>query len=249
MKVYNSTDKSKSSKKHIIYALLNPVSGEIFYIGCTTKSLQIRLENHYRSLAEAMNTDRRKMSERHRYLKNIYPIRATIIKLDETNTNPYELEKEYIEKYKQLNPNLTNVAIGGKGGDTFTNLTNKEKEERQRLTKLALTGRKKPEGFAENLSITRTGSGNPRAGATKYGKVVRFNEKSDIITIYNAGYELAEEFGKYFHGNLIRSLKNLTTLEKLNYYHRTTNTYWNFEHNLKYNPVNRITHPFTNNKI
>lgn len=219
-----------------IYGLVNPDDNVIFYVGCTNKTLRERLRHHYDSTREAANTDRRKISKRHQFIIDIYPTIADIVLLDVANeTNWQDKEREYIAKYRLINPNLTNVADGGIGGDTYSNLSDEDKAIRSEKASEALTGRAKPEGFGEALSKARKGTGNPRYGFSKYGKIVHITEDNVVIKTYEAGIEFVEEFGDYYYGNLIKALSKATYLEK---YHFMNNAgYWNFEHNLKFNPI------------
>ena len=55
-----------------IYALKNPITNEIFYIGATSKSLEERLKMHYVHL-EAFKRGERKSNKRFTYLLELFP--------------------------------------------------------------------------------------------------------------------------------------------------------------------------------
>ncbi len=80
-----------------------------------------------------------------------------------------------------------------------------------------LKGVKKPKGFSENMSVKRTGYGNPAAGKTKHPPVVL--ESSNQILIFKNGIEANSYFeNKHCWGNLILISKhNLTHENKHNY--------------------------------
>lgn len=219
-----------------VYGLVDPITNVIFYVGCTSMSLEERLRNHYDSLREAMNTDRRKVNTRLKYLSDLLPNIASCILLEKVIEDVWEeKEKYYINKYRKLNPNLTNVAIGGIGGDTYTYLSDEDKAKRSMLSSKALKGRKKPEGFAKHLSETRMGINNPAARPSKYGNVVKINDDGTIHKIYKYGFELNEEFDNLKHGQIVTSLNRADYLKSCHL--SKGGYYWNYEHNLKYNPI------------
>ena len=151
----------ENNKLGQIYCLKNPITNEIFYIGATTKSLQERLNKHYWDI-NALNRGERENNKRFEYRNNLLPVKAIIELIEEVSINLLdEKEKYYIEYYKNINPNLTNTATGGKGGDIYSNHLESRKQEISAKISKANKGKKKPEGFATNLSITRMGKDNP----------------------------------------------------------------------------------------
>jgi hypothetical protein len=226
----------KDIKFYNVYGLVDPITNEVFYVGCTSTSLEDRLRHHYDNLREAMNTDRRKVNKRLKYLSELLPNIASCILLETVIEDKWEdTEKLYIKKYRELNVNLTNVAIGGKGGDTYTYLSDEDKLKRSMLSSKALKGRKKPKGFAENLSKARIGVSNPAARKSKYGNIVKINNDNTIDKIYNHGFEIDADFGKHYFGNLQKALNRATYLIECHL--QNTIGYWNYEHNLKHKPI------------
>lgn len=195
-------------EKAKVYCLKNPTTNEVFYVGATIKSLKYRLDQHYWHLYEAEETDRRILNKRFSYLRSLYPLKANIELLEECDINiMHEREMYYIAKYRESNPNLTNITNGGIGGDVFTNNTVERKKEIGEKISKQLKGKSKPKNFAENMSIARTGAGNPRAGVSKYGRIVLLSSDNTIKHIFNAGYEINSYFGKKdSYGNLIKKL-------------------------------------------
>ncbi len=230
MKLFNEIE------LYSVYGLVNPITNELFYVGCTSMSLDDRLRNHYDNLREAVNTDRRKVNKRLKYLLDLLPNIASCMLLESVQSGKWEeRERFYISKYRKINSNLTNVAIGGKGGDTYTYLSDEDKSKRSMLSSLALKGRKKPKGFAENLSKARLGNSNPMAGTSKYSKIVKINDDNSIDKIYHYGFELNADYNKYAYGNMISALNRATYLKECHYQNK--NGYWNYESNLQFNPI------------
>jgi hypothetical protein len=116
---YLPNQKDKLVRLGFIYALKNPDTGEIFYVGATESTPKDRLAGHYNHFIEALE-GKRKMNKKFEYFKKIYPKTADweVLKIVE-NDYLYKIEVEYIEKYSKL-WNLTNQTKGGEGGDTFT---------------------------------------------------------------------------------------------------------------------------------
>lgn len=81
----------------------------------------------------------------------------------------YEWEKYYINKYRKLGCPLTNQTDGGEGGDTQKYKNPIDKQAFSELIRNKIAYRKKPEGFAENLSKSRMGKNNPMAGKSILG--------------------------------------------------------------------------------
>lgn len=199
-----------------IYVLSNPITNEIFYVGCTGLSLNERLKMHYRKLAEVNRGDIN-WNNRLIYLKDLLPHKAVITFVDKcSNSHAEALEKEYIAHYSKF-CQLTNQTKGGTGGDTFSMLSSAAKINTQKLISDKLKGVKKPEGFSKNMSIKRTGYGNPAAGKTKHPPMVL--ESSNQILIFKNGVEANSYFeNKYCWGNLILISKhNLIHKNKHNY--------------------------------
>ena len=155
-----------------IYYLQNPITQEIFYIGATEKPLEERLKNHYKHLREAIE-GKRKMNKRFEYLINLGDNKATIHLLQTVENDCINTaEKFHIEHFRKINLNLTNMTIGGTGGETSSYYSEKESlEYRDKISK-ALKGIKKPEGFSENLSIQRKGKNNPALKEMSIGWIV-----------------------------------------------------------------------------
>ena len=192
-----------------IYVLRNPETKEVFYVGATTKSIKERLDNHYRHLNEVMigNTIR-EFNPRLEYLRKILPLKAIIECIEVCDVEDMNVrETYYISKYKSEGHILTNVTSGGIGGDTYTNRSAKSQVITSLRMSQKLAGKPKPEGFAENLSKARLGTGNPMAGITKYGKIALFDDDKKLVKIFDFGFEFNVYFNsKYAYGNAIKKL-------------------------------------------
>lgn len=186
-----------------VYYLQNPNTGEIFYVGATEVSLKNRLTNHYRHLSEALK-GRRKMNKRYEYMLNLQPVKATIHLLEVvTENNLADREIFYIKKFREINPNLTNMTEGGPGKCTSLYYTLEEKIKFGHKISEKLKGKKKPEGFAENLSKQRKGLGNPAAKEIPIGWIV-----ADQKYLFKYGFEVNEFVNnKYAYGNIYKHFK------------------------------------------
>ena len=173
-----------------IYCLKNPTTNEIFYIGATESAPKDRLKGHYSHFKEYLK-GHRSSNKRFEYLKSIWP-KIAVIELLEIVQNGYLYQREidYIAKYSKI-CNLTNQTVGGEGGDTFTLQDSKSKQEISELIRQSQIGKKKPEGFAENLSKNRIGKRNPMCGTSKLGWVICFKE-NEPIKLMKFPFEITE---------------------------------------------------------
>lgn len=189
-----------------IYYLQNPLTDEIFYVGSTQISLKNRIRTHYQHLRE-FERGLRKTNRRYEYLLKIKPIKATIHLLEIVhNSDLYEREVYYINLFRQLNPNLTNMTDGGFDGRTTKYFTEQEIEEYSKKQSLIAKGKKKPEGFALRLSAQRMGLGNPAAKKMERPIVCFLNGNPEQLFYYN--FEINNYFGcKDAGGNVQRALK------------------------------------------
>lgn len=190
-----------------VYYLQNPNTGEIFYVGATQISLKNRLRTHYQHLLE-MKKGQRKSNNRYEYLLNLQPVKATIHLLEVvTDGDLFERERFYISKFREINPNLTNMTNGGQGQYTTEYYSEEQKIEYGQKISSALKGKKKPEGFSEHLSKIRKGLGNPAAKEIPIGWIVA-NEN----ILFKYGFEINEYISnKYAYGNIFNYFKNKRT--------------------------------------
>lgn len=168
-----------------IYYLQNPTTAEIFYVGSTEVSLKNRLRTHYHHLREILK-GKRLWNRRCEYLANLLPNKATIHLLEiVVDGSLDEREKYYIKLFKKLNPKLTNMTSGGKGGWVSEQYTDEQKAVYGHKISSKLKGVKKPKSFAENLSKQRKGLGNPAAKEIKIGWLV-----ADKKYLFKYGFEV-----------------------------------------------------------
>lgn len=174
-----------------IYGLKNPITGEMFYIGSTQSALKHRLKRHYQDLKE-VKTEKRKLNKRYSYLIKLLPLKAEIFLLEIVqNGDLDDREIFYIKHFKNINPNLTNMTTGGRGGYTCQFYTEKEMEEYSKKISNSNKGKPKPKGFAENMSLNRRGLNNPAIRPLAIGKIVCFKDGLPIkMFIY--GFEISQ---------------------------------------------------------
>ena len=207
---------SKLVELGFIYALKDPRTKQVFYIGATESAPKDRLIGHYSHFKEYLE-GKRNGNKRFSKFEEFFPELAEveILKIVQ-NDYLYKFEIEYIKTYSK-NFELTNQTFGGEGGDTFTlqNYVNKLKISDLIAVK---NSKKKPDGFAENLSNIRMGSNNPMAGKTTMPKTIIFDFDYKPIKLIKAPFEIAEffdsQFGKEEHkkhagraGNITKALK------------------------------------------
>lgn len=194
MKLSNQTH--KLVELGFIYALKNPITDEIFYIGATESAPKDRLLGHYSHFKEYLE-GRRNSNKRFEYFEKIFPELAKIEILEIVqNDYLYSKEQEYIKKYSEKFE-LTNQTIGGEGGDTFSLQAHINKLKISELISNSQRGKKKPEGFAENLSKQRMGKNNPMAGKDKMGWVIVFKDEKPIA-LCKAPFEITSLLDKLF---------------------------------------------------
>lgn len=181
-----------------IYALVNPLTNEVFYIGATESSPKDRLAGHYSHFKEYLKGIR-SSNKRFEYMESIFPEIAKVKLLEIIqNDDLYSKEIEYIEKYSRL-CNLTNQTKGGIGGDTFTMQSDNSKLEISKLIAQKANGKPKPEGFGENLSKTRMGFDNP--AAKSYNDFhIEIYESDTLLKVCTAPYQITEFLDNRYGG-------------------------------------------------
>lgn len=208
---------SKLVELGFIYALKDPRTDEIFYIGATESAPKDRLMGHYSHFKEYLK-GLRKETKKFKKFEEFFPDSAKLELIEIVqNDYLYKKEIEYIEKYSKTY-NLTNQTYGGEGGDTFTLQDSINKSNISELIAIKNSGRKKPDGFAENLSKTRMGKNNPAAGKTTMPTCIVFDLNNNPLKMLKFPYEITEFFDKKFGienhklhagrtGNITKALK------------------------------------------
>lgn len=192
-----------------IYALVHPITKEIVYVGQTTKTLIERLKGHYWKLNEA-NRGERTLTSLFKYLNDIKPLELEIVLLTEVESNEAnEAEIYYITECRKGNPNLLNETNGGIGGNTIVNKTEEQKRIIGNKISSILSGKAKPEGFAEHLSDIRTGKGNPMAKVLNPKIVVlKSTNNNSIIRSFDYVFEINAFLDDAHAGsNIVKQLK------------------------------------------
>lgn len=193
-----------------IYALINPNTNEVIYVGQTTKSLEERLKSHYWKLNEAKRGGRT-MTTLFKFLDSFLPNTVIITLLKEVDNDKLQgisdyYERYYINYYRNINPNLLNEANGGIGGNTYANKSDEEKRIIGTKISNKNKGRKKPEGFASNLSVQRMGGNNPMA--RKFERKIGAYINSKLVKSFDYSFEINEFIGSKSAGrNVTRQLR------------------------------------------
>ena len=124
-----------------IYALINPITDKVFYIGKTNRTLCRRLSEH-------LNFSKKENGYKNNTIKKILKEgKKPIIKLiEEVDLDNWaEREKFYINDYRDKGYNLCNITDGGEPGGNF--LCKKHTEHTRLKMSLAWENRVMPEGF------------------------------------------------------------------------------------------------------
>jgi len=135
-------------KKVFIYALLDPITKNIKYIGKTEYTLEKRFKEHLK--------DGNKKTYKNKWINSLYNKGLTpeIILIEEVNENIWK-EKEifYISLFRSMGSKLTNISKGGEGGGSIGYKHTKEWKEAQKL-RLIKRNKEKPLGkeFYEELN-------------------------------------------------------------------------------------------------
>ena len=190
-----------------IYYLQNPITGEIFYVGSTECSLKNRLRTHYQHLRE-YERGLRKHNRRYEYLLNLRPNKATIHLLELVTKKGTLDEREifHIKHFRKVNPNLTNMTDGGRGQNTSKYYTEEQLELYSKKISIANKGKKKPLGFAENLSATRKGLDNP--AAKELDNWIVYGDNKKALGLFKYGFEINTFLNnKNAYGNVCAYLK------------------------------------------
>lgn len=190
-----------------IYYLQNPITDEIFYVGATETSLINRLRTHYQHLRE-FERGLRKSNKRYEYLLNLRPQKATIHLLELVFTKQELIKREvfYIQHFRKINKNLTNMTDGGRGQHTSKYYTEQELEDYSAKISKANRGKPKPRGFAENLSATRKGLDNP--AAKELDDWIVYGNTEEALGLFKYGFEINTFLkNKHAYGNVYRHLK------------------------------------------
>ena len=190
-----------------IYALVHPITKEIVYVGQTTKTLIERLKSHYWKLNEA-NRGERTLTPLFKYLNDIKPLEIVLLTEVESN-EANEAEIYYIAECRKGNPNLLNEANGGIGGNTIVNKTEEQRKIIGNKISSVLSGKAKPEGFAEHLSDIRTGKVNPMAKILNPKIVVLKNSNDNsVIRSFDYVFEINQFLDdRYAGSNIVKQLK------------------------------------------
>lgn len=189
-----------------IYGLVNPTTGEIFYVGATQTSLKNRLRTHYQHLRE-FERGIRKTNKRYVYLQNLRPLKCEIVLLELViNADIDEKESFYIKKYREINPNITNMTDGGKGKQTSKYYTEEEMLEYGAKLSKANKGKVISQAQKDFLSSTRKGLNNPNVHPLRIGSLVCFKDQLPV-RMFKYGFEINNFIGsKHAGSSVVKSL-------------------------------------------
>ena len=144
----------------------------------------------------------------------VHPITKEVVYVGQTTKSLSERLKGHYWKLneannRKINPNLLNEANGGIGGNTISNKTDEEKKAIGNKISNILSGKSKPDGFAEHLSDIRTGKGNPMAKVLNPKIVVlKSTNNNSIIRSFDYVFEINAFLDDAHAGsNIVKQLK------------------------------------------
>ncbi len=189
-----------------IYTLSNPLTGEIRYIGKTSKDLSNRLKEHFRYIATLKVKTKRISWFKSLLKQNLQP---KIELIDEVNDDEWQFwEMHYISLFKSWGFRLVNGTDGGTGGDVFTNNPNKE-SIRKKLSGSNSVGKRFLKGKTfPNRHTTGYGKGNyiGKNGVRWLGYVFVYDQYGTFIGKFDTAedVEIKLNIGKNLIHNQIK---------------------------------------------
>lgn len=201
-----------------IYALLDPTTDEIRYIGKTCRSLEYRLREHIYDCIR-----RPRSSHKVNWISNLISNnKIPKIKLLETIEFEYAdtLERHWIEKLTNENVNLTNCTQGGEFCTFGSKLSEDIREDMSIKAKIRsigeknnMFGRKHRQDSKKKMSDKKIGIydgvNNPRAK-----KIFQYDDDDKLIKVWEYAKECADFFN-ISRGNISTFAKYNTNIDNL----------------------------------
>lgn len=109
-----------------IYGLIDPISNQLRYVGYTAKTLEWRLETHWRER-------KRNLTHKNNWIKSLwdeYKVKPNIICLEEVSETEWdEAENFWISYFNFIGSDLTNGTVGGLGRKKGSKLSEEHKKK------------------------------------------------------------------------------------------------------------------------
>ena len=147
-----------SDRPTTIYALCDPTTNEVRYIGKST-NVRKRLVSH-------CSDTKRKNNYCTNWVRSLKPLKPVILELEVTNQDWVEAEQFWISYFKWLGARLTNHTTGGEGAFGITHVTSEI--TKAKISK-ALMGNKNGMGNKNTVGITPWNKGNKTYVRTRKG--------------------------------------------------------------------------------
>jgi hypothetical protein len=149
-----------------VYGLVDPRTDEVFYVGITSRGAKTRLASH---LSEARSHKGKRASKKTNKILSIiskgYAVHCII--LEENSHMSYdelkEKEKKWIKHYLSINPNITNLTMGGDGALGYKHLP----EARRKMSKKRKGIKPKPISQEGRKKISESNSTRVLSSETK----------------------------------------------------------------------------------
>lgn len=177
----------KNLNKIIIYTLADPNTGEIKYVGKTSKTLEERIVTHIRDAKYKQQSNKRLSWIKKLLNNNLIPKIEEIEIIDEKFGN--EIEIYWISQFRAWGFNLKNMTEGGDGGKLSI-------EVRKKISKNT-KGKKRSQETKDKMSKSKKGTmmgeKNHRYGTHTTGKIaLQFSKNGYFIKQWNSLTEAAE---------------------------------------------------------
>lgn len=172
--------------KILIYTLSDPISGEIKYVGQTSKTLSERMKTHL-SDAKYKKVNKRIVWIKSLLKKDLEPIIDIVDEVCEEDWRFWEMY--WIEQFKVWGFNLKNGTIGGDGIRGYV-YTEKDKEK--------MKGRILSKETREKMSMSKKGKPSPwsvKIGLESSKRVQQFDLKNNLINEYKSITYASEQTG------------------------------------------------------
>lgn len=178
-----------------IYALLDPASGSVGYVGKTVLRLSTRLSNH---LSDARRQG--DANKRTRWINSL-PEPPKIVLVEEVTEDRWdEAEREWIAHYRSLGQAQANTHSGGQRGPRGSG--HKQSEETRKKIASALKGRKPSQAQVVALRHHRESPRSDqhressRASMKSYWRNLSESERAEVVSKMQAGRKHHKENSK-----------------------------------------------------
>lgn len=143
----------------LIYALCCPLSGEIRYVGKTQRTLRDRLSKHMRDTGATHKVN---------WIKSLNGAFPMVIELEKVEAGDWEkAETFWINYLRFLGFRLTNIALGGSGGQAVSPETRRKMSQNRKGKNVGLKRTQKPRTPEHRANLSKAFKGRRLSEETK----------------------------------------------------------------------------------